>query len=247
MSWFPLLEKLYNDNQDNNIVTCASCTSEGIPKLYQLHFKSFLQLNILIFTASLRQPEILSFMKRKQQLHQMIWKFDKDTFVISGKFYVVGSPTLAHRLGTPARLINVPNPTEFWERRRILEWQTISSSYRATFTWPVSGEIQNPPENAQWSAYKDSNCLKQNYGLDVGYSYTELNYMPRERNPLQQLNRVLPSNESEAQIVHDMAFNNFCLFVFKPSLVEHYSYSKQVPTRTRYDLNDEWMPTIVNP
>ena len=243
MSWFPLLEKCANESQ-SDLVTCASCTPEGIPKLYELNFKSFLQDQILIFTGSLRQPEILTFLKRKQQTHELLWKFPTDTFILTGKFHVIGSPTQSHRLGTPARIIQTQNPAEFWERRRIQEWQTISSQYRAKFTWPVSGDIQQPPQNATWSAYKNSNCLKQNYGLDVGYSYTELDYLPRERSPLQEINA---GEDSEMQTVHDMAFNNFCLFVFKPTVVEHLSSAKTVPIRTKYDVNDEWMPAILNP
>ena len=239
MSWFPLLEKL---STSNNMVSCASCTTEGTPKIYELKFKSFLEFN-LIFTGSLRQPEIISIMKRKLQTHQLLWKFEKDKFILTGKFYVVGSPTQAHRLGTPAKMINVQNPTEFWERKRILEWQTITNEYRASFTWPVSGEVQIPPENANWSAYKDNNCLKQNYGMDVGYQYLELEYMPHTRNPLQEQN----GEPSKVQLAHDMAFNNFCLFVFKPTVVEHVSTSGKVPVRTRYDVNDDWMPTILNP
>jgi hypothetical protein len=250
MNWLSKLKdnaRKNNSSRENTLVQCASLRADGSPKIHQLVFRDFMgDFPLIIFTGSIRQPEIISLMKSKSS-HDLLWNFPSETFTLTGKIYLVCSPNQAHRLGTPSRrILSVPEPEIFWEKERYRHWQSISKYYRATFTWPVSGETVKPPESANWSAYKNHNVVKRSYGMDVGYKYASLDALPvRQRIPSVLANEK-PTAQQELENVHEMAFENFCLFVFKCDRVEHW-VNKQVPIRTIYDINENWSAHEVTP
>jgi precorrin-4 methylase len=76
MQWLADLKELHQKNKTNDkvIVQCASVLPDGSPKLFDLVFRDFLMEHpILIFSGSLRQPEILAVLKKKGSMHQMMW------------------------------------------------------------------------------------------------------------------------------------------------------------------------------
>ena len=228
-------------------VTFASTNPDKTPKIYSLVFREFIDENgLLVFSGSLRNPEILGILKNKKNVHEMQWNFGQETFTMQGRIYVIGAPCQAHRLGTPTKaILPTEDPEQYWEDRRLQNWKSISPEYRASFSWPVSGQIIIPPEGASWSAYKDMNIVKQSYGLDVGYKYTSLPDMPNERVPF-SVSPTSPVSKDERQIVHNLAFDNFCLFVFKPSNVEYLEWKQAVPNRFKYELNgSDWISSQI--
>jgi hypothetical protein len=159
-------------------------------------------------------------------------------------------------MGMPSRIISIDNAAEFWETERKRQWELLAPSYRASFSWPVSGQVIQSPANTSICAFENSRTVKQDYGLDVGYKYFSLDAMrTNTSNPAaammgNQNNAVEPSQrDAMLEQVHDMAFSNFCLFVFKPLQVDRTSYgtSSGVPTRTIMDSKNEWHPSYVNP
>jgi len=105
----------------------------------------------------------------------------KETYILTGRIYIVAAPALSYRFGTPPRRINIQtdkSAEEFWEDERIRIWQKISSEYRASFTWPEPGipsVSQLGNGEGSWSVY-DSNTIKVPAvsNIDIGYKYKTL-------------------------------------------------------------------------
>jgi len=106
----------------------------------------------------------------------------KETYIITGRIYIVAAPALSYRFGTPPRRINVKTDVsneEFWEEERIRIWQKISSEYRASFTWPEPGipsTSQIGGGEGSWSVYNGQNTIKLPAvsNIDIGYKYKTL-------------------------------------------------------------------------
>ncbi|KAJ3271097.1 hypothetical protein HDV01_007034 [Terramyces sp. JEL0728] len=253
MAWLPKLKDTVkrNSTRENTVVQCASVRTDGTPKIHSLVYRDFLKdSNLIIFSGSSRDPDMMSVMKKSTSAHELYWNYPKETFIMAGRMYIVASPNLSHRLGTPPRrLTNDPNPEEFWEKERERQWKTLSREYRASFSWPVSGELLKPSETATWSAYKGINTVKQSYGLDVGYKYTSLDAMPIKQLSLAELKSRENNPQAELENVHQMAFDNFCLLIFKPTKVDHTVIPRSgVPQRFIYSTDkDNWDVEEVNP
>ncbi|KAI9190634.1 uncharacterized protein BJ171DRAFT_438759 [Polychytrium aggregatum] len=273
---------------DPVVVQLASVKSNGTPKIQPLVFQDFLAADprILVFSAATSNPELMSVVKSGQS-HEIYWSMPKtkETFVLSSssRLYIVCASTLSGRFGSAPRKVIVGdegsqaalNPEEFWETERIRLWHKISPFYRASFTWPSSGEVRTPNPNESWSVYRDQNQIKVSspVSLGTGFRYTRLDVVGSEFNgqtpPLSPSllakfqnatinnhstleRRAKMTKEEEDQCVHNAAFDNFCLIIFKVTRVDHTacaSNNSGPPTRTVYTCTKEgsWVIDDVNP
>ncbi|KAI8892908.1 hypothetical protein BC833DRAFT_610300 [Globomyces pollinis-pini] len=184
--------------------------------------------------------------------HEVLWSFMKDSYTLTGKMYIIASPKFSHRLGTPSKRLAPEVGPEFWEEQRLKQWKLLSKDYRATFSWPVSGEINKIAEGASWSAYKGLNTIKASYGQDVGYQYTSLECLEFKQLSLSELNEMENGEKpltpkQQLENVHQMAYDNFCILVFKPSRVDHITKPKSgVPVRNIFTLSKEGQWSVEN-
>ncbi|CAG8734818.1 2905_t:CDS:2, partial [Acaulospora morrowiae] len=147
----------------------------------------------------------------------------KEIYKFSGRFYITSSQNKITRFPAPKIVLDESNnisPREYWESLRCQLWNSLSSQSRAAFTWPPSGEIPK--------SEKDSfKCLK----LDS------------------MLNSTNSVNSSE-KILHDLAFENFCILIFKANEVMRFDYEAFPPKRIIYNFDDEedvWEVEEANP
>lgn len=196
----------------------------------------------------------------------------RETFTLSGRLFIVAAPTLSHRFGTPPRRItlNSPdtNPDEFWESERVRQWRRLAPTHRATFTWPTPGELKNSnrPRAESWSVYRDQTSIRvPPPATDTGYKYTRLDAMDDTLSPSSPTSPTLVSRlgnmaigavtspsvkEDELRCVHNGAFDNYCLLVFKASKVDHWVPGAIAPpVRTVYNCSKEgiWAEDELNP
>jgi hypothetical protein len=165
----------------------------------------------------------------------VLFSYNSHEFVVKGKLYIICSPSQSPRLGTPShRILPIPNPDEYWEAERFKIWQFISKQYRASFTWPVSGETIKAPETT-YSAYRDANVIKRSYGIDVGYKYTSLD-----------LNSTGIFQQSTDDPILEMAYENFCLLALKCTEAEMIEL-KSIPVRYLFNSKYNWSPHQVTP
>ncbi|KAJ1562417.1 hypothetical protein HK096_010150 [Nowakowskiella sp. JEL0078] len=164
------------------VLQLASTTNQGMPKIQPIIFYDFKDADqrILIFSAATRNSDLMSVVKHSQS-HQLYWQFPKtkETFTFTGRIYIVAAPTMSHRFGTPPRRISLSidksiNADDYWEDLRIKAWKSLSSSYRATFTWPAPGEAMSPTIRQSWSVYRDPIIKAPPPTIETGYSYTKL-------------------------------------------------------------------------
>lgn len=120
----------------------------------------------------------------------------QEIYNLSGRFYITSSPKKITRFPAPKIITEETSSREYWESIRRQHWNSLSPQTRAIFTWPPSGEI---PKNDK-DAFK---CLKLDSMLD------ELNNN---------------SNFTPEKVIHDLAFENFCILVFKVSEVVRFEY-----------------------
>jgi hypothetical protein len=129
----------------------------------------------------------------------------KEIYNLSGRFYIISSPKKITRFPPPkfgTEIINSDiSAQEYWETVRRQVWSTLSSQIRATFAWPTPGEILKNGKEA-FKCLKLDSMLDQNVSLD---------------NP--------------DKVNHEVAFDNFCLLVFKVSEVIRFEYGVFPPKR----------------
>ncbi len=136
----------------------------------------------------------------------------------------------------------------------------MAPAYRATFSWPASGEAR-----IQDVAHPTS------HALDAGFKYLSLEAISHEKQETSVIQRhdgtlhrqdtriqdaieekVVGklTHQEELTCVHNAALDNFCLLVFKVSTVESCSEAEkyQPPTRKSYYYKESaWQMTELNP
>ncbi|KAI9099743.1 hypothetical protein DFS34DRAFT_648694 [Phlyctochytrium arcticum] len=285
-SWNPVLVRAFKKNYDivkNDpvYVQMASTKSSGEPKIQRIVFQDFLLADpkVLLFTGSTRNIELMGVIK-SSQTHEIFWLMPKtgETFTLTGKLYMAAAPTMSHRFGAPPRRVSIGSsdlpPEEFWERERLRQWKRLSPSFRASFTWPGTGESQTPREGS--SVYRTNSVRISAMPLvNPGYTYTRLEAMDEGpasekragvgggvMNVLSGLysggGTATPSNgdatltkEQELRCVHNSALDAFSILVFKVMRVDHVSPASAVgpPQRVVYEMlkDGSWVKEQVNP
>ncbi|KAJ3299726.1 hypothetical protein HK104_007457 [Borealophlyctis nickersoniae] len=195
--WNPSLVSAFKKNYDAAknepvYIQLASVKSNGSPKIQQIVFQDFLNADprVLIFSAATRNADLMGVVKQSQT-HEVFWQMPKtrEHFILTGRIYIVAATNLSHRFGTPPRRITLDqpdtNPDEFWESERQRQWRRLSPTYRATFTWPMPGELKNPTRarGESWSVYRDGTSIRvPPPAIDTGYKYTRLDAMDERGN-----------------------------------------------------------------
>jgi len=172
--WSEYLQKSIHYNGINStkepVRVMLSSIKNGLPKVQSMVFNSLLSTDqrVLIFTGATRNADLMSVVKSPNATHVIYMEMPKtkETYIITGRIYIVAAPALSYRFGTPPRRINIKSDMsaeEFWEEERVRIWQKIPSDYRASFTWPEPGipcvnQIGGGEES--WSVYNDSNTIK---------------------------------------------------------------------------------------
>ncbi|KAJ3032566.1 hypothetical protein HDV00_007392 [Rhizophlyctis rosea] len=285
--WNPLLVNAYKKNFDTSknepvYIQIASVRSNGTPKIQQIVFQDFLQPDpkVLIFSAATRNADLMGVIK-SSQTHEIFWQMPKtrETFTLTGRIYIVATPTLSHRFGSPPRRITLTSPDthpdEFWESERAKQWRRLSPTFRASFTWPQPGEpkASTRPRGESWSVYRDQTSIRVPApAIDTGFKYTRLDAMD-ERTTGTGNGATSPttlvgtlsrmgivgggagagagtSKEDELRCVHNSAFDNYCLLVFKATRVDHWIPGAITPPeRTIWVCSKDgvWTDEEVNP
>ncbi|KAJ3130992.1 hypothetical protein HK101_004864, partial [Irineochytrium annulatum] len=260
----------------------ASIKANGSPKIQTLVFQDFFKTDnrVLLFSAPTRSSELMSVVK-VSQTHEILWQFPKthESYTLSGRLFIVCAPTLSHRFGsiprnvlTPPDLSSTPaNPStpraqeEFWDSERARIWAQLTPAYRASFTWPSSGENKRIGLGSEGSVYRDLERVKVSApGQDAGFKITKLDAMdistssgaPTTSSTTSSGGGWLgggkpgtTSKEEEARCVHNAAYDNFCILVFKASRVDHVNSAVNPPVRMVYAASKEgaWVVDEVNP
>ncbi|KAJ1550713.1 hypothetical protein HK405_016056, partial [Cladochytrium tenue] len=220
---------------------------------------------VLIFTGATRNSELMSVVKMNQS-HEISWIMPKsrETFILTGRLFIVCAPTLSHRFGSVPRNIVLPSEEasststsqdEFWETARMRLWRRLTPQLRASWSWPPPGDHKGPgPSSAEWSAYRDIGTVKPAGPLvDTGFKYLKLDVLDEpgpssSSSPVVQtasLSRhastsaaVKVSPDDEYRYTYNSALDNFCLLVFKASRVDHWSPGSP-PSRMIYSANKD--------
>jgi hypothetical protein len=230
MQWTQQLNQKIKDANKPVLAFCASIDPNGIPKLNTLVFQKFHEDKpIIIFSGSVRQPEVISSIKIKNAVHEILFDFGNESFKVNGKMYIVSSPHVRTIGNQSTRIIDIEKPFEYWERERLNIFKSISNEYRASFTWPVSGKRLEFFGTETSSITTELYTIKQNYGKEYNYEYTSLEYCEPHGDKL-----------TEVEIAHNLALDNFCLFILKPAWAEHIRRNEIVPSRTFYDEKQGW-------
>ncbi|KAI8915583.1 hypothetical protein EDD86DRAFT_394 [Gorgonomyces haynaldii] len=240
---------------ENLVISLASVKPDGTPKIQSIRFCQFHQdPSILLFSCSARNNDMMSVLKGSKT-HEIHWNLGDTTFVMTGRMYLVAAPTLAFRFGTPPRKVGCDqtNFEEFWEKIRINAWRNISKTYRASFSWPVSGDIIVPDSSATWKAGSTMSLHRvPTLGVDLGFKYKELDCIEdaiKAQSVLSLDRKEKLSAKEELVHVHNSALDNFCILVFKPSFVDvTVVKAGQIPVRYHHiQQTDKWMVHQVNP
>ncbi|KAJ3056331.1 hypothetical protein HK097_007309 [Rhizophlyctis rosea] len=282
--WNPLLTNAVKKNYDSSknepvYLQIASVRSNGTPKIQQIVFQDFLEPDprVLIFSAATRNAELMGVIK-SSQTHEIFWQMPKtrETFTLTGRIYIVATPSLSHRFGSPPRRITLANPDsnsdEFWESERLRQWRRLAPTYRASFTWPQPGEpkASSRPRGESWSVYRDQTSIRvPPPTIDTGFKYTRLDAMEERavgNGPTSPgglvgtLGRMAigavggsaagADKGDELRCVHNSAFDNYCLLIFKATRVDHWKPGAITPPeRTIYVSSKDgaWTDEEVNP
>ncbi|KAI9136068.1 hypothetical protein BKA69DRAFT_232708 [Paraphysoderma sedebokerense] len=196
-------------------VQFAMARRNGYPVMHNAIFADFLQEDhrYLMFMASKDSP-LLSDL-RSNNVADICWTMPKTKEQF--RFFV------------------------FWENERQKQWKRLSTSLRATFTWPASGEKKQDNTGYEVTSLKHL----------VDASSTVANAPPTP--PLSSLIGGLvgaPGKKIEDEkISHDIALDNFCLVVVKVSFLDHLVWSTHPPSRTQYECGKDgfWSIQEVNP
>ncbi|PKC00691.1 hypothetical protein RhiirA5_427819 [Rhizophagus irregularis] len=197
----------------------------GEPSLHNIRFHDFIKDDSrhLSFLMAFNDNQLHGDIKSNPSA-QLSWQMPttKEIYNLLGRFYIVASPKKITRFPPPklgTELMNSEiSAQEHWESVRRQVWSSLSSQTRATFTWPPSGEI---PKHGD-KAFK---CLKLDSMLDRNISL-----------------------DNPDKVNHEVAFDNFCLLVFRINEVIRFEYGIFPPKRMIYRLvNDEWIEEETNP
>ncbi|KAI7847126.1 hypothetical protein BDC45DRAFT_542197 [Circinella umbellata] len=224
--WFPILKKSFTKNflytDDPVFISMSNIKRSGDASMHCLQFLSFLEDDprFLQFPLAMNDNLLMGDIKSDPNA-SLSWTMpkSKEYYKLTGKFYIASAPIQVTRF-PPPRVINDLAAQEFWEKERIKQWKGLDDKVRAMFTWPSRGEMPKADKVA-------FTCQSLKYSvLD-----------PRKNN-----------KTNDAQVVHDIAMDNFCLLVYKVSEVEYFDYSSFPPKRTLYTLKDNrWISKEANP
>ncbi|KAI9355900.1 hypothetical protein DFJ73DRAFT_623359 [Zopfochytrium polystomum] len=250
----------------------ASVRPNGTPKIQPLVFQDFLKSDgrVLLFSGATRNTELMGVVKLTQS-HEISWIMPKtrETFIFTGRLFIVCAPTLSHRFGSVPRNVSTPADREsigssfssisttaaqdeFWESTRMTIWRRLSPTLRATWTWPSSGEHKGPgPSSTEWSAYRDITTVKPSGPVvSTGFKYLKMDALDDEA-MAGAPSKGKGSADEEYRYAHNAALDNFCLLVFKASRVDHATpgNASSPPTRMVYSSNKDgaWLYEEVNP
>ncbi|ORX86773.1 hypothetical protein BCR32DRAFT_264800 [Anaeromyces robustus] len=277
--WSDYIQKSFQYNSINNskepVRVMLSSVKNGVPKVQPIVFQSLMSgdQRVLIFSGATRNADLMSVVKSSNSTHVIYWDMPKtkETYILTGRIYIVAAPALSYRFGTAPRRINIKtdkSAEEFWEDERIRIWQKISSEYRASFTWPEPGipsvtKVGNG--QTSWSVYGDSNTIKVPAvsSIDIGYKYKTLD--AQKESSLHKSGSIASSassspvvksfggmvgrsNNSEVETVHNSALDNFCLLVFKVTDVDYTQRGIFPPNRIIFNSKNgnEWKYQNVN-
>jgi hypothetical protein len=205
----------------------------------------------------------------------------KETFTFSGRLFIVCSSSISHRYGSVPRNIllpsDIPSTSEdFWESERLRLWKRLNPTYRASWTWPASGEHRGPgPASAEWNAlnkeaggggfssshsgYGSLSRAGQQAAFNPSFKYTKLDATDDRDSGSSKGKSSSPSasdsmsKEDELRCAHNIALDNFCILVFKIARVDHIqpssSGSQYPPVRKLYASTKDgaWLVEEVNP
>ncbi|KAI8921702.1 hypothetical protein BC831DRAFT_476019 [Entophlyctis helioformis] len=210
-------------------VQLASVKADGTPKLQHIVAQEQLwtDAKVLVFTGPNRNTELMSVLKGTKN-HEVLWHMPKtnETFSFTGRIYIAAAPSLSHRFGSPPKRIGVPDsasssprreasfgtngtngsaatpidPEVFWEGERLRLWRSISPTYRATFSWPASGEMRSLSESASWSVYEQPVVKVATHTVDVGFKFTTMDAMTMPRDSASLIAGSLGRNASSSSI-----------------------------------------------
>ncbi|ORX48994.1 hypothetical protein BCR36DRAFT_404915 [Piromyces finnis] len=278
--WSEYLQKSIHYNSINSnkepVRVMLSSVKNGVPMVQPIVFQSLLSTDqrVLIFTGATRNANLMSVVKSSNSTHVVAMEMPKtkETYIFTGRIYIVAAPALSYRFGTPPRRINIRSEMsaeEFWEDERIRVWQKISSEYRASFTWPEPGipsvtEVGNG--QGSWSVYNDTNTIKVPAvsSIDIGYKYKTLDAI--KETSLHKSGSIVSSatsspamnafggklskntNNSDMETIHNSALDNFCLLVFKVTDVDYTQRGMFPPNRIMFNSKNgnEWKQQNVN-
>jgi len=277
--WGEYLQKSVNYNNINNnkepVRVMLSSVKNGVPKVQPIVFQSLLSTDqrALIFSGATRNADLMSVVKSSNSTHVVYMDMPKtkETYVFTGRIYIVAAPALSYRFGTPPRRINIKtnmSAEEFWEEERINIWQKLSSEYRASFTWPEPGvpsvsQVGNG--QGSWSVYNDANTIKVPAvsSIDIGYKYKTLDAI--KETSLHKSGSIASSassspvvksfggmigknNNAEMETIHNSALDNFCLLIFKVTDVDYTQRGIFPPNRIIFSSKNgnEWKSEKVN-
>ncbi|KAJ3329630.1 hypothetical protein HDU76_007527 [Blyttiomyces sp. JEL0837] len=255
--WNSSLQNSFRKNFDDKSVKGtdqASMRANGTPKIQLVVFQDFLKSDprVLIFSGSTRNSELMSAVK-VTQTHEIIW------------FGSVPRNISIPEDNTPSTISTSSlSQDDFWESARLTMWRRLSPQFRASWTWPSSGEHRGPgPSSAEWSAYKDIGSIKAPPPtVNTGYKILKLDSIEEElagnnsgNNSSSGSNSRLfgggKSVDEETRCAHNAALDSFCILVFKATRVDHLEpgSGSSAPTRTVYNAakDGSWQAEEINP
>ncbi|KAI8141523.1 hypothetical protein BJV82DRAFT_618080 [Fennellomyces sp. T-0311] len=193
----------------------------GDASMHCLQFLSFLDDDprFLQFPLAMNDNLLMGDIKSDPNA-RLSWTMPKtkEYYKLTGKFYIASAPIQVTRFPPPRIPSSDLVAAEFWEKERQKQWKGLNDKARAVFTWPSRGEVPRADR--------------------VAFTCQALKHSVADKN----------KKTDEAQVVHDIAMDNFCLLVYKVSDVEHFDYSSYPPRRTVHTLKDNrWISKEANP
>ncbi|KAJ3088748.1 hypothetical protein HK100_007949 [Physocladia obscura] len=183
-------------------------------------------------------------------------KQSDESFIISGKAFIICSPALSGRYGVGPRGIQLPDPLpifppsnpfpptsdDFWQSERDRLWKELSSAFRATWTWPNTGEPRMK-DNFVSSPILKNSILGQRVPVTpppATFKCTRLDVILEESS----------NTNNDLRAIHMAAYDNFCVLVFRVLKVEHQFIGNDgIPGRNLYTVarDGNWGVENLNP
>ncbi|KAJ3328771.1 hypothetical protein HDU91_004028, partial [Kappamyces sp. JEL0680] len=112
--------------------------------------------------------------------------------------------------------------------------QSFTMTGRASFTWPVPGDIR--PDGQHADVAVDAKHIAQKSGLDAyGFRFTSLDYIaPASPAPASVMQGVFSKalrDTDETNVAHTLALDQFCLLVFKPLALDYSQAKGSAPSQ----------------
>ncbi|KAG9301254.1 hypothetical protein G9A89_012637 [Geosiphon pyriformis] len=224
--WLTLLQKsLKNNSQDPVYVQMTNLRRTGQPSLHNIRFQDFLKDDprYLLFLMAFNDGYLHGDVKASPQA-QLCWQMPstKEIYNISGRFYISAAPLKITRFPPPKIL---PDNLSYLLASEY--WESIRRLTWESISSQTRASFTLPP----------SGVPKLNQNTFV----------------CQRLEHMLNSNvkiDHPERILHDMAFENMCILVFKISEVVRFEYEMFPPKRFVYTFNEEendWTSRETNP